>query len=461
MDRVLLTVGGSDSSGGAGIQADIKTFGALGFHGSSAITAVTAQNTLGVLEVYPMAPEAVRSQLAALAEDFEISAAKTGMLSSREAVQEVAVFFEREEIPLVVDPVVEAEAGGRLLEPEALELLVERLIPLARVVTPNIFEAEAITGFRVADEGSALRAGRAILDLGAEAAIVTGGHLDGDDVLVTGEGDWIIRGERVAGGNHGVGCTYSASLAAFLAGGKDLEEAARLAKAFAAASVKRSIDVGRGASPVNPLGEALERAERYDVLGDVSRGVEALLSEPALVHLIPEVGSNLGMAISGASGPGDVAAVEGRLVRAGKKVKACGSVRFGASRHVARIILSAMSFDPGARAAMNLRFGEDVLEAALALGLSTSHFSREEEPEGRKTMSWGAGEAIRRFRSASNTEDVADPGRISSPVPQVIWDRGGPGKEPMVRLLGRSAGEVADLAVKIARGPSVRREPIN
>lgn len=110
---------------------------------------------------------------------------------------------------------------------------------------------------------------------------------------------------------------------------------------------------------------------------------------------------------------------------------------------------------------MNLRFGEDVLEAALALGLSTSHFSREEEPEGRKTMSWGAGDAIRRFRSASNTEDVADPGRISSPVPQVIWDRGGPGKEPMVRLLGRSAGEVADLAVKIARGPSVRREPIN
>lgn len=461
MDPVLLTVGGSDSSGGAGIQADIKTFGALGYHGTSAITAVTAQNTLGVLEVYPMAAEAVRSQLAALSQDFEISAAKTGMLSSRRVVLEVAGFFEREEIPLVVDPVVEAEAGGRLLDPEALGLLVERLIPLARVVTPNIFEAEAMTGIRVTDERSALRAGRAILDLGAEAAVVTGGHLAGDDVLVTAEGDCIIRGERVAGGNHGVGCTYSAATAAFLAGGRDLEGAARLAKAFAAASVRKSIDVGRGPSPVNPLGEALERSDRYAVLTEVSGGVEALLSEPALVHLIPEVGSNLGMAIPGASGPGDVAAVEGRLVRAGRSVRACGSVRFGGSRHVARIILTAMSFDPGARSAMNLRFGEDVLEAVRALGLSAADFSREEEPAGKKTMSWGTGEAIRRFRSGSKQKDAADPGRIPRPGPQVIWDRGGPGKEPMVRLLGRSAGEVADLAVEIAQSPSVRREPIN
>jgi hydroxymethylpyrimidine/phosphomethylpyrimidine kinase len=461
MAPVLLTVGGSDSSGGAGIQADIKTFGALGCHGTSAITAVTAQNTLGVLEVYPMPPEAVISQLAALAEDFEISAAKTGMLSSREVVLEVAGFFEREEIPLVVDPVVEAEAGGRLLDPEALGLLVERLIPLARVVTPNIFEAEALTGIRVTDEGSALRAGEAILDLGAEAAVVTGGHLAGDDLLVTAKGYCIIRGERVPGGNHGVGCTYSAATAAFLAGGRDIEEAARLAKAFAAGSVRKSIAVGRGASPVNPLGEALERADRYAVFTGVSDGVEALLSEPALVDLIPEVGLNLGMAIFGASGPEDVAAVEGRLVRAGRRVRACGSVRFGASRHVARIILAAMSFDPGARAAMNLRFGEDVLEAALALGLSASDFSREEEPEGEKTMSWGTGEAIRRFRSGSKEGGATDPGRLERPVPQVIWDRGGPGKEPMLRLLGRSAGEVADLAVEIARGLSARREPIN
>ena len=446
MDKVLLTVGGSDSSGGAGIQADIKTFGALGFHGTSAITAVTAQNTLGVRSVHPVPPEAVGAQLDALIDDFEISAAKTGMLLDREIVAVAAGFFERANIPLVVDPVIEAEAGGRLLSSPALDLLCERLIPLARVATPNILEAEAITGIKVSDEESAVRAGRAILDLGAEAAVVTGGHLDGDDVLVSGEGHRVIRGDKVAGGNHGVGCTYSAALTSLLAKGERLETAAEFAKRFAAASVKKSTAVGRGPSPVNPLAEVVEGADRYSVLMDLQRGVSILLGEPAILRLIPEVGSNLGMAIFGASGPEDVAAVEGRFVKADSKVRACGSVKFGASRHVARVLLSAMSFDPQTRAGMNVRFGEDVLKAVQTLELSSSHFRREDEPAGSKTMSWGTADAIRRFESSP--EFGADPSR---PVPQVIWDRGGVGKEPMVRLLGRSAVEVANLAVGMAR----------
>ncbi len=450
MEKVLLTVGGSDSSGGAGIQADIKTFAALGFHGATALTAATAQSTMGVRGIYPLAPEAVAAQMEALSSDFEISAAKTGMLHSREIVTEVAKFFEDKKIPLVVDPVMAAEAGGRLLDPPALDLLCERLIPLARVVTPNIFQAEAIAGIKVSDEKSALLAGLAILDLGTEAVVVTGGHLQGNDLLVTAEGHLEIRGERAAGGNHGVGCTYSAALTAHLARGLDLQEAAGAAKRFAAASVKKSIDVGRGASPVNPFGEALERAERYDVLTEVQRGVALLCEEPAVRRLIPEVGSNLGMAISSASGPEDVAAVEGRMVRVGSRVKACGTVRFGASRHLARILLSAISFDPGTRAGMNIRFGPDVLESIQILGLSTSHFSREDEPPGSKTMSWGTAEAIKSFRSGTGFE--AGSSNATGSVPQVIWDRGGVGKEPMIRLLGSSACEVASFAVRIARG---------
>jgi hydroxymethylpyrimidine kinase/phosphomethylpyrimidine kinase len=460
MEKVLLTVGGSDSSGGAGIQADIKTFAALGFHGTSAITAATAQNTLGVKKVYPLAPEAVAAQMEALFEDFEISAAKTGMLHSKEIVSQVAEFFEIGKIPLVADPVIAAEAGGRLLEPAAFDLLIKRLIPLARVVTPNIFEAEAITGIKVIDEKSALEAGEAILDLGAGAVVVTGGHLEGNDVLVTAKGHFIIRGEMVTGGNHGVGCTYSAALTAYLARGWSLERAAATAKKFAAASVKKSINVGRGASPVNPLGEGLERAERFAVVTEVQEGVDLLLEEPAFRHLIPEVGSNLGMAISGASGPQDVAAVEGRMVKVGPRVKACGVIRFGASSHVARILLSAMSFDPETKAGMNIRYGPDVLDAIRTLGLTASSFSRENEPTGSKTMSWGTAEAIKSFRSGAGFE-ARSAARATGPVPQVIWDRGGPGKEPMVRLLGTSAGEVASMAVRIARSPSVRREPIN
>ena len=460
MKKVLMTIGGSDSSGGAGIQADIKTFAGLGFHGTSAITAATAQNTLGVKMVYPLAPEAVAAQMEALVEDFEISAAKTGMLSSKEIVSNVAEFFEGKKIPLVVDPVIEAEAGGRLLESPAVDLLCRRLIPIAQVVTPNIFEAETITGIEVRDEESALGAGLVIVDMGAEAAIVTGGHLEGNDVLVTAKGHVIIRGDKAEGGNHGVGCTYSAALTAFLAKGLELEEAAGAAKKFAKASVRKSINVGRGASPVNALGETLERAERFDVLTEVQEGVDLLMDEPEFRHLIPEVGSNLGMAISSASGSQDVAAVEGRMVRVGSRVKACGAVRFGASSHVARIILAAMSFDPEARAGMNIRYGPDVLEAVSDLGLTASSFSRNSEPSGSKTMSWGTAEAIKRFRSRPGSRAGSQPD-ISGSLPQVIWDRGGAGKEPMVRLLGASAAEVAGVAVAIARSPSVRREPIN
>lgn len=448
MGEVLLTIGGSDSSGGAGIQADIKTFAALGFHGASALTAATAQSTLGVRGVYPLATEAVAAQMEALFSDYEISAAKTGMLHSKEIVSKVAEYFEEGRIALVVDPVIAAEAGGQLLDYPALDLLCDRLIPLARVITPNIFEAEAIAGIKVSDEKSALEAGLAIIDLGAGAVVVTGGHLEGNDVLVTAEGHFVIRGERVAGGNHGVGCTYSAALTAYLARGMDLERAAGAAKRFAAASVKNSIDVGGGASPVNPFGEALKRAERYDVLTEVQRGVDLLCEQSAVRHLIPEVGSNLGMAISGASGSGDVAAVEGRMVRVGPRVKACGPVRFGASSHVARILLSAMCFDPWTRAGMNIRFGPDILESIRILGLSTSHFSREDEPPGTKTMSWGTAEAIKSFRLGPGFE--AGSSQATGSVPKVVWDGGGVGKEPMIRLLGSSAGEVADLAVRIA-----------
>jgi hydroxymethylpyrimidine/phosphomethylpyrimidine kinase len=165
------------------------------------------------------------------------------------------------------------------------------------------------------------------------------------------------------------------------------------------------------------------------------------------------------MAISKASGTEDVAAVEGRLVRSGSRAKACGSVRFGASGHVARVILSSISCDPEARSGMNIRFGEDVLAAVRTLGLSASHFSREEEPSASKTMSWGTQEAIRLFKEGQSA-GLSPSGRLES-VPAVIWDRGGPGKEPMVRLLGRSASGVAKVAVEIARRLSAGQEPIN
>jgi hydroxymethylpyrimidine kinase/phosphomethylpyrimidine kinase len=268
MPKVALTIGGSDSGGGAGIQADIKTFSALGVHGTSAITAITAQNTLGVQEVFGLEPKAVASQLRSITDDFQVAFAKTGMLYSAETVLAVAKHIRETGIPLVVDPVIEAEAGGRLLRPDAVVALIRNLLPLARVVTPNIFEAKALAGIEVKDVASAQLAARRIADLGECAVIIKGGHLDCTDLLLEGGIVHLLKGQRVAGGNHGVGCTYSASLTAFLAKGMRLKEAAKKAKQFAAQAISWSMPVGRGVGPVDQAGALRDKAHKFDALSD-------------------------------------------------------------------------------------------------------------------------------------------------------------------------------------------------
>lgn len=251
MSQVVLTIGGSDSGGGAGIQADLKTFCVLGLHGTCAVTAITAQNTQGVQRVYGLEPDIVVEQMRSITDDFSIAFAKTGMLHSVEIVTAVAQHLRMTDIPFVLDPVIEAEAGGRLLRPEAVEALKEHLIPLATVVTPNIFEARALTGIEVRDRDSAKLAAHEILQLGPMAVIVKGGHLDCTDLLATDVEVVLLSGERVAGGNHGVGCTYSAALTSFLALGLPLKEAARQAKRFAERALLCSMRVGKGVGPVN------------------------------------------------------------------------------------------------------------------------------------------------------------------------------------------------------------------
>ena len=269
MPQVVLTIGGSDSGGGAGIQADLKTFSVLGLHGTCAITAITAQNTQGVQRVYGLGPEIVVEQLKSITDDFSISFAKTGMLHSAEIVIAVADHMRLTDIPFVLDPVIEAEAGGRLLRPEAVEALKTHPIPLAWVVTPNIFEAQALTGIEVRDRDSAYLAAQKILQLGPKAVIVKGGHLDCTDLLVEDVEVILLPGERVKGENHGVGCTYSAALTSFLALGSPLKEAAHQAKKFAERALLGSMRVGKGVGPVNQAAYLRQEANRYRVLCDL------------------------------------------------------------------------------------------------------------------------------------------------------------------------------------------------
>jgi len=257
-----LTIATSDSGGGAGIQADLKAFARLGCHGSSALVALTAQNTVAVTDVHELPPAFIRAQLDAVWSDIGVDAAKTGMLFGARIIETVAGWLERHPTLLVVDPVMVAASGARLLQEDAVAVLVERLLPLATVVTPNLHEACALAGIPYRDDADRAALAEAIHASGAPAVLVTGGH--GDEAV-----DWLFDGGRhvpipVARygeeTTHGAGCTHSASLTAFLARGESLEDAARAAAEVATEAVRSGYRVGSGSGPVDVIGLAARRA---------------------------------------------------------------------------------------------------------------------------------------------------------------------------------------------------------
>jgi hydroxymethylpyrimidine/phosphomethylpyrimidine kinase len=257
----VLSIAGSDSGGGAGIQADLKAFARCGVHGMTAITAITAQSTVGVARVEPIAAETIVAQVRAVAEDIGVDAVKVGMLGSAETVEAVVEALELvSAAPVVVDPVMVAESGAVLLDEAARTALVERLLPLADVVTPNIPEARALAGAGKGESQEDLA--REVLALGPRAVVVTGGHSERlADLFYDGAEAMPIEGERhPAGASHGSGCTHSSALAAYLAHGLSPLEAARRARRVASAAVAAGLrGIGRGAGPVDALEVAARR----------------------------------------------------------------------------------------------------------------------------------------------------------------------------------------------------------
>jgi hydroxymethylpyrimidine/phosphomethylpyrimidine kinase len=251
----VLSIAGSDSGGGAGIQADLKAFARCGVHGTTAITAITAQNTVRVEAVEAVSPETIIAQISAVAEDIGVDAIKVGMVGTAEAIEAVVAclaLMVDVDAPVVVDPVMVAESGASLLDPEAHEALVVRLLPMATIVTPNIPEARILSGGSDLDTQEDLA--RAVHALGPGAVVVTGGHSDAVvDVFYDGRNAVAIEGERHPdGASHGSGCTHSSALAAFLAQGESPLEAARKAREIASAAVAAGLrDVGEGPGPVD------------------------------------------------------------------------------------------------------------------------------------------------------------------------------------------------------------------
>ncbi|HET8649197.1 MAG TPA: bifunctional hydroxymethylpyrimidine kinase/phosphomethylpyrimidine kinase [Gemmatimonadales bacterium] len=254
--KIALTIAGSDSGGGAGIQADLKTFHQFGVFGTSAIVALTAQNTRGVRAIHPVPADFVEAQLDALAEDLPPAALKTGMLAEAALVRQVAGAIARHHwAPLVVDPVMVASSGDQLLAPDAAAAVRQSLLPLARLVTPNLDEAEILTGREVRTPAQMETAGRQLLEFGPAAVLVKGGHLDGEtvtDVLISAEGIRRFTRPRLATrAGHGTGCTLSAAVTAGLALGRSLETAVIDALEFVHRALATAPDIGGGTGPLN------------------------------------------------------------------------------------------------------------------------------------------------------------------------------------------------------------------
>jgi hydroxymethylpyrimidine/phosphomethylpyrimidine kinase len=441
MKRVL-TIAGSDSGGGAGIQADLKAITLLGGFGMSVITALTAQNTLGVHGIHEIPPSFVEKQMEVVLSDIGADAIKTGMLAHSEIIRVVARKIRQYGLKVVVvDPVMVAKSGDSLLRKDAQEALIRELIPLAWIVTPNLPEASVLAGFKVTSVEGMRKAARRIRQLGAKHVVVKGGHLKGRavDLLYDGKRFEEIVVPRIETKNtHGTGCTFASAIATFLARGDTVYGAVQKAKTFITLAIQSGLSLGKGTGPTNPAAYVLREMERYRVVQELKRAVEVLKGEE-IGRLIPEVSSNLGYALPFAEGVEDVAAFPGRIVRFRDSATTYSDPEFGASQHVASIILTAMKFDPEYCSAMNIRYSRETVAQLGRKGFLAGRFDRKLEPKNVKeqegsSLEWGVGEVLRKMKR----------------VPDFIYDEGGVGKEPMIRVLGRNPMEVVQKILKVA-----------
>ncbi|MEA1932277.1 MAG: bifunctional hydroxymethylpyrimidine kinase/phosphomethylpyrimidine kinase [Euryarchaeota archaeon] len=427
---VALTIAGSDSGGGAGIQADLKTMEAHDTFGTSVVTATTAQNTTGVQDVHVLPPDHIEAQYQAVVDDFAVEAIKTGMLASEEVIETVADCIDRYGGPLVVDPVMVAATGDRLLSEDAEDAYNE-LIARSTLVTPNIDEAEILTGTEIDDQAAAKVAATRLVEQGADAALVKGGHLDGDEVvdtLVVGRGD-DSRTERFShprietAATHGSGCTLSSAIAARVAAGESLSEAVAGGAAFMERAVRYGIDVGSGSGSVHHMVDIRERADRVAV-SEAVESVVARLVDRNVETLVPDIGMGVVGATRYAETPAEVVGVDGRLSRTRSGIRPTAGVRSGGSRGLARQLVAARETHPELRFAVNCRFDSGVESALAAVDGPVVEAATADQDEAR----------IERVDHTAPVVGIDEDRLPEGDPPAAVVDRGGEGREPGVVL---------------------------
>ena len=428
----VLTIAGSDSGGGAGIQADLKTITMLRGFGASVITALTAQNTRAVTGIHAPSAKFVAQQLRTVLDDIKVDAAKTGMLFSEPIMKAIAPLLHKRDFPLVVDPVCVATSGAKLLKDDAIEAMQRLMFPLADLLTPNIPEAELFTRTRIRDREDVFKAARLLLDMGPKAVLIKGGHADSFAVT-----DWYVPrdGEPMpfmqqridTDCTHGTGCTLSAAIATGLGQGMEMGAAIKRAQEYLSLGLRAAYRQGKGGGSPNHLAPWIKEGARPQVLRDLERFGRSLENRPGLAGLLPRGRSNVAMALPYASGTDEVAAFSGGIVATRRgELSVVGYPEFGSSLYTARTLLAVRRLRPDLGCAMTLGLVPGMKQALEKEGFEALWIDRDRRPQyiaedDGSLEEWGAFEGLR-----------------DHPAPQsvcVVGDPGGAGYEPVVRLL--------------------------
>ena len=439
---IAITIAGSDSGGGAGIQADLKTFAAMYVHGTVALTAITAQNTYEVTGIHPIPPEFVVEQIRVVYEDMGIDAGKTGMLFNSDIIKAVADVVDKYGFPLVVDPVMIAKSGAQLLRDDAINTLINYLIPVATVITPNKFEAERILGTNIKSVSDMEWAAEELSKLGVEAVLLKGGHVSSGasiDILYHDGKLYRFEAPRISTkATHGTGCSLSAAIAAGLAHGLSVGDAVSEAKKLITDAIRFGLDIGKGHGPVNPMARVYREASKIYARNELIEFVKWLKGLEGVEKLVPEVGMNIAYSSLYPVDKNDFVAIPGRIRRLPTNGISISTPEFGGSDHLARYLLSIQKKFPEVRAAMNIRYSPEIIRFLESRGYLVAMYDRSMEPEEVKrieggTIKWGVESILQRLVR----------------YPDVIYHLGDVGKEPMIVLFGKDLNDIKRILTEV------------
>ncbi|MGI0101935.1 MAG: bifunctional hydroxymethylpyrimidine kinase/phosphomethylpyrimidine kinase [Nitrosotalea sp.] len=430
----VLSIAGSDPSSGAGIQGDIKTFTALGAYGLVAITVLTSQNSSKFFKSEPVSSEIIKSQIRSVLSDFKIDAIKIGMVYDKKTIKTIHSELKNLKVPIVLDPIFKSTTGGTLLRADAFLDFKKLLISLSYVITPNVPEAERITGMKIKSWSDAKKAALKINSMGAKNVIIKGGHLQDDkvsDLLLENKRFHMFSQKRLPRESHGGGCIFSAALCVNIAKGKRLSEATRLSQKISFESIKNATRIGKGLDIV--------RQKNADTVeDDLSIAINQFINIKGIYDHIPEVQTNFVFSKPHPESISHVLGLEGRIVKTGELVTVAGTLKYGGSKHVANAVLEMARKFPSIRSAINIKYDNKTIKKAIAKRFCVAYYDRAMESHGikdteGKTISWGIKSVIEKLKSP----------------PDIIYHKGDVGKEPMILLFGKTPKDVLTKLVKI------------